>query len=191
MTDQEYELILQAQEGNLRAFEELVKKYEGRVMNLAFSLLNNRQDAEDIYQETFMRVFKHLKSFRFESDFYTWVYRIVANLCFNLRKQRKRYTTYSLDEEYEDGRDLWKLAQVESPKTPEEESLDNELRRQIDEAIDQLPSQQRTVFVLKHYHQRKIKEIADLVGITEGTVKRYLFRATNRLRGLLEPYAIA
>jgi len=181
MEKAEIELIEKIQNGDKMAFGKLMERYGERVMGLAFHFTRNCQDAEDLYQETFLRVYRNLSSFRFESEFYTWLYRILANQAFNLYNKRKRMS-------YADpGEDdyLWDTLPADAEDEADQATFRTSLREQIDHALRQLSAQQRVVFVLKHYEGKKIRDIAVLLDCTEGTVKRYLFRATRRLQAIL------
>ncbi len=178
MDEKTVALIREAQGGDQRAFHQLVANYDARIMALALQLLKNKEDAEDIYQEVFIKAWKNLSSFEFKSDFYTWLYRITTNTCFSYRSGRQRYhlENISLEEGYHD-------------VCSEESGERNEQQQQIVEAVDTLPAKQKTVFVMRYYQGHKIKDIATLLGCTTGTIKRYLHRATLKLKKDLAVYA--
>lgn len=189
MDQEEQALIKEAQRGNVWAFESLIKKYDKRVTQLAYSLVNNSSDAEDIYQEVFIRVYKNLYRFRFKSEFWTWLCRIVVNYCINFRKKKSRTKFYSVDVEKEDSNENWKVSLKDENNDPEDIVLNKELSNQIEMALDRLSSQQKTVFILRHYQGHKLKEIAKILNCTEGTIKNHLFRATQKMQILLKDYA--
>lgn len=171
-------LIREAQSGDQQAFHKVVAMYDAKIMALALQLLKNKEDAEDIYQEVFLKAWRNLGSFEFKSDFYTWLYRITANTCFSYRSGRQRYhlENISLEEGYHDAY--------------HEESRDrSEKQQHIIDAVNELPQKQQTVFVMRYYQGHKIKDIAALLGLSTGTVKRYLHRATLKLRKDLAAYA--
>lgn len=178
MDKQTVGLIRLSQGGDQNAFHELVQKYDTRIMGLALQLLKNKEDAEDIYQEVFLKAWRNLHTFEFKSDFYTWLYRITTNTCFSYRsgKSRHHFENLSLEEGYHD------VYEDTSPDRSEE-------HERIIALVDNLPVKQRTVFVLRHYEGHKIRDIASLLGLTTGTVKRYLHRATLKLRKDLADYA--
>lgn len=171
------------------AFESLVRKYDRQVLRLAHSLVNNTHDAEDVYQEVFVRVYKNLRHFRFQSQFSTWLYRVVVNYCINHNKKKSCHKDLSIYGEADNQSDLWKMTLKGTEVSPEDSVLNRELSEEIDSALRQLSEQQRTVFVLRHYHGHKLKEIAKIMHCTEGTVKNYLFRATQKMQRLLYAYA--
>lgn len=179
-------LVRSAQTGDTEAFHRLVSCYDHQVMSLALKLIENRQDAEDIYQEVFMKVFKNIKKFRFESDFSTWLYRITTNTAFNFRRKMAKHRHI---DPLEEGSDNFIERIPAAGNEPSEGS--QEAREDIMKAVVSLPQRQRTVFVLKHMESVKIKDIAALLGCTEGTVKKYLFRAVEKLRHQLGEYRYA
>ncbi|MFQ5865061.1 MAG: RNA polymerase sigma factor [bacterium] len=189
MNQGEQALIKEAQRGNIVAFESLVKKYDRHVMQLAYNLVNNTYDAQDIYQEVFVRVFKNLHRFHFRSEFSTWLYRVVVNYCINFRKKRGRVKFHSLEAGATENEDNWKKTCQGRDLNPEESVLNQELSNQITTALEKLSFKQKSVFVLRHYHGHKLREIARIMNCSEGAVKNYLFRATQKMQRLLKEYA--
>jgi RNA polymerase sigma-70 factor (ECF subfamily) len=185
--DEEKDLVRQAQEGSLWAFERLVHKYDKKVLSLAFQLVGNKQDAEDVYQDVFMKVYHKINRFRFESDFYTWLYRIVVNCAISYRKKRNRERHRSIEEaaEKESG---WQWTPTDPKAGPDDLTAGIEIREQIHSNLETLPLMQRVVFTLRFLQDFKIKDIAQIIGCSEGTVKNYLFRSTQRMRKHLLPY---
>ena len=178
MDEQTVALIRSAQGGDQRAFHELVAMYDARIMSVALQLMKHKEDAEDIYQEVFIKAWRNMASFEFKSDFYTWLYRITVNTCFSYRSGRQRHhlENIPLEEGYHDA------FEEESPERDDQQ-------QRIIESVDDLPPKQKTVFVMRHYQGHKIKDIAILLGCTPGTVKRYLHRATLKVRKELVDYA--
>lgn len=187
MTESEIKIVKKAQEGDMKAFEQLIYKYDRQVLNIAYSFKNDEDEAKDVYQEVFIRVYKGLNSFQFKSEFSTWLFRIATNVCITLNTQKKKHIIESLDNEIEESDEkVSDYIPSEDFKT-DEELLNNETKKYITEALDTLPAQQKLAFTLKHYNEYKIKEIAKIMNCNEGTVKRYLFNATHRLRTILQP----
>lgn len=188
-------LVAQAQEGEEWAIEELVNRYQQKVYAIAYHMCaEDGQEAEDLTQEAFLKAFRNLAQFRGESSFYTWLYRIVVNVCLDgKRRQRRRQRIFSpwqrvkgkedRDEklkeypEREEGTDSVKLLK------------DKQLSQDIRESLKSLPEKQRTVFQLKVIHGMTIREIAQVVGAAEGTVKSHLFRATQFMREALREWS--
>ncbi len=191
MNSEEQAIIKEAQRGNVMAFETLIKRYDRQVLQLALSMVSNAEDAQDIYQEVFVRVYKNLRRFQFKSEFSTWLYRVVVNYCINYQKKRKRQRLFSLEQmDAGKGENSYKAQLPGSERDPEAHVLNTELSGKIDAAIEQLSAKQQMVFVLRHYHGYKLKDIAEMMGCSLGTVKNYLFRATRRMQELLNEYSI-
>ncbi len=176
------QLIINAQKGDMAAFEELVYRYDRHVLNIAKSFRNNDDDAKDIYQEVFLRVFRGLKNFQFKSEFSTWLYRITTNVCITMQSRKK--THESIDREIGHSEDdTTTIADlIPSGDKTDNRVVGSNLSNYINKALDTLPPQQKMAFTLKFYQEYKIKEIAEIMQCTEGTVKRYLFTATNKMR---------
>jgi RNA polymerase sigma-70 factor, ECF subfamily len=179
------QLIRGAQLGDSAAFEELVRQYDRAVLRLAVHLTGSQEDGQDIYQEAFLRAYVNIGSFRFECSFYTWIYRIVTNLCLDhLRKRSSRYrdltTTISSDGEEEQILD--RIPDQRAGASPERNMASRELRSSILRAMQRLSPRERVVFELKHYHGLRLRTVAGILNTSEGTIKNTLFRATHKLR---------
>ena len=181
-------LIREAQRGNRAAFEELVRHYDQAVLRLAMHLTGSEHDAQDIYQEAFLKAYKNVGGFRFECSFYTWIYRIVTNLCLDhLRKRqvRKEDAPVAKDSSGEEYDLLDQVPDGRAAANPERDLMARELGSRINRALDRLTPRERMVFELKHYHGLKLRTVGDILHTTEETAKNTLFRATQKLRGAL------
>src|SRR5277367_5737966 len=181
-------LIREAQQGNRAAFEVLVRHYDQSVLRLALHLTGSETDAQDVYQEAFLKAYKNLGSFRFECSFYTWIYRIVTNLCLDhLRKRtvRKEDAPVATDSSGESYDVLDRVPDGRSGANPERDLMRRELGGQISRALQKLTPRERMVFELKHYHGLKLRTVGEVLNTTEETAKNTLFRATQKLRGAL------
>ncbi len=182
------QLIRAAQRGDRVAFEELVRQYDRAVLRLALHLTGSEADAQDIYQEAFLKAYRNIGSFRFECSFYTWVYRIVTNLCLDhLRKKqvRKEDAPVTVDQ---DGEEFDLLSQVSDDRPgadPERDLMRRELGGRIARAMTRLTPRERMVFELKHFQGLKLRTIGEMLNTTEETAKNTLFRATQKMRGSL------
>lgn len=183
--DDDVVLIARSKQGDREAFNSLVDRYSSQVYNFAYRMTSNREDAEDIYQEAFIHAFRGIHSFRSDSAFSTWLFRIVRNVYLDEVKRRRSRPSVSLEEsiETEDG-SIARDVEDDGP-LPDEIIQTNERRRIVRRAISQLPSRQREILVLYDLHGFKYEEIADILEINVGTVKSRLNRARKSLRDRL------
>ena len=183
MESSDRELITRAQGGESSAFEALVYRYDKKVLAIATSYTKDQDEAKDIYQEVFLRVYRSLPGFEFRSEFSTWLYRVVTNVCLTHQTRNKSRSFTSIDEMGPTDRELDGTG-MSRPRavSPERHAQNVEISRHIDEALETLSPQQRLVFTLKHYQGYKLREIAGMMDCAEGTVKKYLFTATEKLR---------
>src|SRR5579859_4972055 len=181
-------LIREAQRGNRTAFEELVRHYDQAVLRLALHLTGSEHEAQDVYQEAFLKAYKNIGRFRFECSFYTWIYRIVTNLCLdNIRKKqvRKEDAPVVVDSDGEQFDVLAQVADGRSGANPERDLMRRELGGRISRALEKLTPRERVVFELKHYQGLKLRTVGEMLNTTEETAKNTLFRATQKLRATL------
>ena len=182
------ELIREAQRGDRSSFDALVRRYDQSVLRLALHMLGNEQDAQDVHQEAFLKAYRHLSNFRFECSFYTWLYRIVTNLCLDQlrrRKSRREDPSTALDGAGDEIDLLANLTDGRASANPARELERKTMNTAIQEALDELTPRERTVFELKHYQGLKLRTIGEMLSTTEETAKNTLFRATRKLRARL------
>ncbi len=183
MTPADSDLIVKAQSGDLQAFEQLVRRYDRRVLTIAASYVQSSDDAKDIYQEVFLRVYRALPKFELRSEFSTWLYRIATNVCLSHRSHSRRHRHVSFDDEgSEDAENPHPV--VAEPATNPDVGR-REIARRVQGALTGLSPQQRLVFTMRHYEGYKLREIAEILELAEGSVKKYLFEATARMRAQL------
>ena len=189
MPPRDEELVTRAQDGEKWVTEELVSRYQQKAFSIAYHMCaEDSEEAQDLTQEAFLRAFRSLGKFRGDSKFYTWFYRILVNICLDKRRHRRRWQRVFVP---------WRPVKAEknlSKNTPEEQSdMDpgnnpikvlsrKQLSKDIRKSLKSLPEKQRTVFQLKVLDGMTIREIAEVLGAAEGTVKSHLFRATRFLR---------
>jgi RNA polymerase sigma-70 factor, ECF subfamily len=184
-------LVAQAQTGDRAAFEELVRRFDRDVLRLALNLMKRPEDARDVYQEAFLKVYRNLHRFRFECSFYTWLYRIVTNVCLDhLRRRQARPEDQAPElntSHHEEGiTDFFERQREHRPTLDPERCLfGKEIKARIAHAMERLSPRERIVFEMKHYQGLKLRAIGDVLGTTEETVKNSLFRATRKLRSEL------
>ncbi len=182
------QLIDKAQKGDHVAFEQLVMKYDRHVLNIAYGYRNNQDDADDIYQEVFLRVHKGLKNFQARSKFSTWLYRITVNVCIEFKRKEKVRQHESLDNIGDDEENpISYESTIDSGLRTDKSTLDNEMNSLIQSEVNKLPQQLKMAFTLKYYQGLKIKEISKMMNCTEGTIKSYLFTSSRKLREKLKP----
>jgi RNA polymerase sigma-70 factor (ECF subfamily) len=185
---EERALVADAQAGSREAFEELVRRYDRDVLRLALNLMKRPEDARDVYQEAFLKVYRNLHRFRFECSFYTWLYRIVTNVCLDhLRRRQSRPEDQAPETNsgyYDEGvTDFFERQKEYRPTLdPERCLVGKEISARIAAAMERLSPRERVVFEMKHYQGLKLRAIGDALGTTEETVKNSLFRATRKLR---------
>ncbi len=176
--------IRAAQRGDQAAFERLVRAYDRSVLRLAMNLLRSEEDAYDVYQEAFLRVYRNLHLFRFDCNFHTWLYRIVTNLCVDvLRKRRVRREEPAVVETAEGPRD--RLAATPEGRVhgdPQRRLLSRQLGEHIEKGLGELTPRERMVFELRHYQGLRLRAIGEALGTTEEAAKTCLFRATQKMR---------
>lgn len=184
---EEAALIRAAQAGNESAFEALVRLYDQNVLRLSLNLLRSPEDAYDVYQEAFLRVYRNLAQFRFDCSFQTWLYRIVTNLCLDLLRRRK--VRREEQPHCGNGDEQWsrldELAEARAEGDPQRWLLGHQLRARIRQALSELTSRERLVFELRHYQGMRLRAIGDVLGTSEEAAKNCLFRATQKMRAAL------
>ncbi len=178
-------LVKLARKGDQIAFAELVDLYKDRLFHLGYRMLSNRHEAEDVVQETFLRVYKNWSRYDEKQKFSTWIYRIATNLCID--RLRKRKPNYYLDAEMNDqeGMDGYTLIPGDE-RTPETEYLLSETQQTIHRAIEGLPAKYRSVIVLRYLQEMSLQEISDVLDMPVTTVKTRVHRGREFLRKKLE-----
>ena len=173
------ELVRKSQLGDKAAFEELVIRHQDLVFSLAFKLTGNREMANDVAQEAFIRAWKAIEKFRGDSTFSTWIYRITVNTAWTLRKKAKKHNTLNIDDTYEP-------IVIDEKKDPELVAINSDLSSVLINALDKIPIEQRIIVELKNIEGRSHKEIADYLDISVTAAKVRLHRAHQKLRQILE-----
>ncbi len=175
-------LVAQARDGDTRAFGDLVRRYEGKIFRLANHITQNREDAEDVLQETFMKAYEHLEQFKGDSKFYTWIVRIAVNQALMKLRRRKTDKSVSLDEEIDTGEDTVVREIAAWGEDPEEQFTREELGEILDGAVQSLEPPYRSVFVLRDVEDLSTEETAEALGLSVPAVKSRLLRARLQLR---------
>ena len=173
------ELVRKSQFGDKAAFEQLVIGHQELVFSLAYKLTGNREMANDVAQEAFIRAWKAIEKFRGDSTFSTWIYRITVNTAWTLRKKAKKHNTLNIDDTYEP-------IVIDEKKDPELVAINSDLSSVLINALDKIPIEQRIIVELKNIEGRSHKEIADYLDISVTAAKVRLHRAHQKLRQILE-----
>jgi RNA polymerase sigma-70 factor (ECF subfamily) len=181
-------LVAQSREGDTRAFGELVGRYEGKIFRLAQHVTQNREDAEDVLQETFMKAYEHLDQFQGNSKFYTWIVRIAVNQALMKLRRRKTDKSVSLDETIDTGEDTIVREIAAWDEDPEQRFSREELGDILDNAIQSLEPPYRSVFVLRDIEDLSTEETAEALDLSVPAVKSRLLRARLQLREKLTRY---
>lgn len=184
----ELTLVAQSREGDTRAFGELVRRYENKIFRLAQHITQNREDAEDVLQETFLKAYEHLDQFQGNSKFYTWIVRIAVNQALMKLRRRKTDKSVSLDETIDTGEDTIVREIAAWDENPEQKFSREELGGVLDTAIQSLEPLYRSVFVLRDMEELSTEETAEALNLSVPAVKSRLLRARLQLREKLTRY---
>ena len=179
----ENEIIRSVLRGNVNDFEKLVTAYEKNVYNIALRMVGDPDDAADMTQETFIKAYRALSGFRGDSKFSSWLYRIASNVCLDFLRSRSRHPQVSLSTVDEDDRATFELPDMR--QNPEEQLMKKLGMEAVRRGLEQLPEQQRQILVLRELGGLSYAELAQTLGLEEGTVKSRIFRARKRLCALL------
>jgi len=176
-------LIHRAQRGDRAAFDALVRRYDQEVLCLTLRVVRSEEEAQDLYQEVFLKVYRSLGQFRLESRFSTWLYRVVTNVCFDhLRQQKTRSEVPAMVTKEGELDYVETLADDRPGLNPERALRSREISRRLEEALTRLSPRERMVFELKHCQGLKLRAIGELCGASEEAAKNSLFRAVQKLR---------
>jgi RNA polymerase sigma-70 factor (ECF subfamily) len=183
----ETDLIRAAQRGEADAFEQLVRTYDHSVLRMALNLLHSEEDARDVYQEVFLRVYRNLPKFRFDCAFSTWLYRIVANLCLDQIRKRKvrREDAPPLDREGAEVDRLQFIPEERADVDPQRRLMSAEVNQRVQDVLETLTPRERIVFEMRHFQGMRLRSIGESLGVTEEAAKNCLFRATQKMRASL------
>lgn len=179
-------LVAKSKKGDIIAFEELIIGYEKKAYNIAYRMMGNEEDAKDMAQEAFIKIYKSIKNFREESSFSTWLYRIVTNVCLDEIRKRKRNNTLPLEVNVENDKGTAYIEIGADKETPEDVYERMEKRQLILNAINSLNEDYKTVIVLRDIQGFGYEEIASMLNCSLGTIKSRINRARNALKGKIK-----
>lgn len=187
MINDEKILLKNTSQGDIEAFEQLVESCAKKVYNIAYRLMGNYDDANDMAQEAFIKMYKNIHKFKGESSFSTWAYRVVTNTCLDELRKRKRHRFVSADVNDENGLARMAHSQIaDIGNSPEDVFEKKQIAQQISSSLDVLKSKQKSIIVLRDIEGLSYKEIANILRIPEGSVKSSLNRARAALRNILK-----
>ncbi|WP_027621308.1 sigma-70 family RNA polymerase sigma factor [Acetivibrio clariflavus] len=182
----EKDLVERAKSGELEAFEQLIIGCQKKVFNIAFRMVGNYDDANELAQEVFIKAFRSIKNFKGDSSFSTWIYRITANVCLDELRKRKNRTIVSLDQDIELNDGDVKRQMPDNAPTPDMEAESNEVKSIVNESIQQLPDDYKSMIILRDIQGFSYDEISKIVNCPEGTVKSRINRARQALKKILQ-----
>ena len=180
-------LVAKCQDGEKKAFELLIQKYQRRIYHLIYRMTQDSDMVEPLAQEVFLKAYRSIGKFRGNSQFYTWIYRIAVNTCLSHLKRESLEDSYENPQEISPGH-FHPDAQPVQPQDPEEQVMRKEFFRYLMSTVTQLPEELRTTIVLREFLGMNYEEIAEVLEIPLGTVRSRIFRARSQLRDLLAPY---
>ena len=183
--DEERRIIAQVCAGDANAFEALVVAYQKQVYNLALRTVGNEEDAADMTQEVFLRAYRALGTFRGESKFSVWLYRLTTNVCIDFLRREKRRSTLSMTVSLDDEEGARQAELPDERYSPHRQAEQQELREEIERGLSALSPEHREVLILREIHQLRYDEIADSLSLDVGTVKSRISRARKQLRNFL------
>ena len=179
------DLIARTLEGDGGAFGLLVERFQRKIYRVAFAIVRDEVEADTITQDTFIQAYTHLAKFQGRAEFETWLTRIAINRSRDSLRRRRFLSFFSSNDDEQ--REGW-IEPVDDRPDPEREIMAHQLRGAIERAELQLSAQQKVIFRLRHYENRSLEEIADLLGLRSGTVRAHLFRAIHKIRKKLEAF---
>lgn len=180
--------VAQARAGDQDAFRELVERYSRKVFRLGYRMTSSEQDAEDVVQETFLRVYRNLQQFESRANFGTWIFRIAANAALDLMRKRQRHEESHDPVDPEGSQESPALAATDP--APDRLVFSAEVKQKVERALAGLSPTERTAFVLRHFEGMSIEEIGSALGLRQSATKNTVFRAVQKLRRELEPFVI-
>ena len=180
-------LVKKAKQGDGSAFGKLVKKYQNKVLYLAYDLIGNYTDAQDVAQNVFLQAFQNIIYFRDEASFSTWIYKITTNAAIDFQRSRKRRKSLFIDQPPHQDQQTISIENIEDPYQAVEKKIEYaDLRDLVSRTVEELSPQQKAAFVLKHFHDKSTEEIAKIIECDPVTVRGHILRATLKLRKKLK-----
>ncbi|MDB4508235.1 sigma-70 family RNA polymerase sigma factor [Akkermansiaceae bacterium] len=188
ISDPDHDLVCRAQNGDTRAFDDLVVKYSPKLYGMVYHMTSNKDDTHDLLQDIFAKAYRSVKRFRGKSTFYTWIYSIATNMTLNFLKKRNRRATWSLDDVDSGIQNDDAMVDISHGANPRHQSGVNELQKKLNEAMQGLSEDHRAVVTMFDIQGIPHAEISKVLGVSEGTLRSRLFYAHKQMQGHLEEY---
>lgn len=182
MEHEEVAAVARVLAGDREAFRVLVELHSRSIFKLAYRIMGNESDADDVVQETFLRAYAKLKDFQWQASLRTWLCRIASNYCMDLLAKRKQEAAIAVPE---DGFDAAALDRISAMPDPERLAMSGEAGRTVESAVADLTPRERAAFVMRHMHGCSIRDIGEALNLSDGSVKQYIFRAVRKVRAAL------
>lgn len=186
LSSQEASLIKQSKAGDIESFERLIAEHQKKVFNIAYRMLGNLEDANDVAQEALVKAYRGIEKFKGKSSFSTWLYAIVNNACIDFIRKNRKVNMIYLDCEYETEEGTYKIQLNNNEDTPEQLFEKKEVQKLVHESINELGYNHRKVIILRDMEQFSYKEIAEILDCSEGTVKSRISRARTNLKTIIK-----
>lgn len=185
MNNEEVKLIEKSQQGDMKSFERLIRRYQDQAYRTAYGILGNAEDAKDATQEAFIKIYKSLSKFKLQSSFSTWMYRIIHNTCLDILRKRKRRRELPMETKNSSGTEGYEIPVEDAGEGPEALLDYAFLKEEVKRGISKLPEEYQGVVVLRDIEDLSYEEISEVLGISQGTVKSRLNRGRKQLRSYL------
>jgi RNA polymerase sigma-70 factor (ECF subfamily) len=182
----DHELMRKIKDGDMPAFDTLVRRWEHRLYNVVCKILSDPETTRDVCQDIFLKIYQTAKKYRPVGQFKMWLYRIAVNQSINELKKRKRHQTYSLAHDDEDEKGTFGDDLIDPEPQPDEIAQQNEINSCIQDALKNLPTDQRIIVILRHYEGLKFQQIAEILNCPLGTVKSRIYSAMDQLKMMLK-----
>lgn len=187
ITESDLKLVERSKLGDRQAFGKLVKKYQNKVLYLAYDLIGNYVDAQDVAQNVFLQAFQNISYFRDEAAFSTWIYKITTNAAIDFQRGKRRRKSLFIDQPQDEEQQKLSINNIEDPYQSVEKKIEtSDLRDLVAKIVERLSPQQKAAFVLKYFHDKSTEEIAAIIGCDPVTVRGHILRATLKLRKKLK-----
>jgi len=178
---QEKELLEKIKSGDVQAFKQLFESYQDAVFNLCYRFAKNKEDAEDLCQEVFFKIYNSVTTFKHKSKISTWIYRITVNLCLNYKRKHSKFNWLLLDDTSEEKNNVSDYLSIPEADQPDSFVEQKEREQIVQDAINSLPQNQRVALILQRYEDLSVQEIADILGTSALSVQSRLARAKENL----------